>query len=400
MLGPYSLDNKPPIFNLQAFYSTAGSFIANTPSPSTFNIPFTNTAFPIATPPYTSNEIIHTNNVIDPQLVHNKVIGEYICNETGTYNISCTTNISALFTPDLVAPTSTTVTPNSTGFTKVSRVTSAIMGRLFFRKTDGISGAITTMGIPVNVNIYPNEQPPPSTIGWGDQVWIAPNGGSYQTGGGINGYDYLNNIIPKRPDTIPTHLETQPHTARTDGEKFVITSGGSFINVNDKIEVILEAMWAIDQFGYSVQLNTTGLSIAPFYAVNGFHPNESTYSGLQAVNGTASLTTTSSIFAASPYSFASTAANSPGTFTQNIHTFSTENGSCIVSANSLKTDELTYSLLNDYNGLFYLVPSTTLGEVHLRKNQGGNVGEAFDITLRVTDGDNAAVDNRFAIVLK
>ena len=404
LLGPYSLDNKPPIFNSQAFYSTAGSFIANTPSPSTFNIPFTNTDFPIATPPYTSNEIIHTNNVVDPQLVHNKVIGEYICNETGTYNISCTTNISALFTPNLVAPTSTTVTANSTGFTRVSRVTSAIMGRLFFRKTDGISGAITTMGIPVNVNIYPNKQPPPSTIGWGDQVWIAPNGGSYQTGGGINGYDYLNNIIPKPPHYTPTsltatHLEIQPHTARTDGEKFVITSSGSFINVNDKIEVILEAMWAIDQFGYSVQINAS-IGIAPFYAVNGFYPNENTYSGLNAVYGTASLTTTSSIFAASPYSFASTAANSPGTFTQNIHTFSTENGSCIVSANSLKTDELTHSLLNDYNGLFYLVPSTTLGEVHLRKNQGGNVGEAFDITLRVTDGDNAAVDNRFAIVLK
>ncbi|GAG33453.1 unnamed protein product, partial [marine sediment metagenome] len=250
-------------------------------------------------------------------------------------------------------------------------------------------------GSPVNVNIYPNEQPPPSTINWGDQVWISPNGGSYQTGGGINGYDYLNNIIPKKPDSIPTHLETQPHTARTDGEKFVITSGGSFININDKIEVVLEAMWAMDQFGYSVQLNTTGLSIAPFYAVNGFHPNESTYSGLQAVNGTASLITTSSTFAASPYSLASPVMNSPaiGFGDPNIHTFSTENGSCVVSANSLKTDELTYSLLNYHNGLFYLVPSTTLGEVHLRKNAGGYIGEAFDITLRVTDGDGAIVDN-------
>ncbi len=173
--------------------------------------------------------------------------------------------------------------------------------------------------------------------------------------------------------------------SRPSFENYALNVQNQSLLIGEQIEVGVSVMFVGDEpngnlaYGYAFKDLTR----------MGFPYNLRFYSGEArlAILDTASFSVTASNL---------TATTSPGL----IHTFSAENGSNSNVANSLKTESLTYSLANDYSGLFYLTPSTTLGDVHLEKNSGGESDTPYEIKITATDGAGAAVDISSVVIIR
>jgi hypothetical protein len=348
-LGPYTLENMPPVFTntmIDNFIAIAGweNYIA---------IPFTS-SWNTSAPPYVDHVLKPwLNETFDPDNVFNDVGGVYTCQKSGTYDISLNC--------DLIGSFKGGTGISSSIFSGAGvEACSLILGTIFIRKV----GSTTNLAMEQVVLTYNDRI---HTTGWVSQYGASGvRWNTYGTiQGGSNGWGYPSGV------------------SRPSFENYALNVQNQSLLIGEQIEVGVSVMFVGDEpngnlaYGYAFKDLTP-----PLY--NNFY--KSTAEARLAILDAASFSVTASNL---------TATTSPGL----IHTFSCQNGSYNTPANSLKTESLTYSLANDYSGLFYLTPSTTLGDVHLEKNSGGESDTPYEIKITATDGAGAAVDMSFVVII-
>jgi len=364
-LGPYTLENMPPEFdltspgvqaaNLDAIWAGQG-FGSNEEV-----LNFRSADWNSATPPFNTGSLnLFNSSIFDSNGSFNSTNGVYTCTKAGNYDIA----VEVLISGDFQVSTNPTWTYSGGTSSLGATPCGSIFGNIYLQKNSSV--AVDTQQVVMSapdMHIYQN--------GWAltntnSPLIVHSDYGNFQ--GGAKGWGW-----PSYKSSGPSGVGLQSYR---------LSVSNYYLNVGDNLRVKYDGMFVggspDGQRAYGRGFCNSNDN---WYYSGGYAKMVLVGNGFGVTSSTLEYDHSSSGY---------------------ITSFVFTNGSYNAAANSLKDDSISFTLDDTYAapGLFY-GNDIGNGEFKLYKNPGGEAGDIFLLTITATDcaGGGLSTDLDFIVIL-